>query len=105
MFLLSNKKTYCAIGEKNGVVRISPMPESKQLEDVKHYWSYGFHDCDYGHITQMCFSYDEKFLFSVGADSNIFGILFNATLDDLERARTQKIRLACQVRPPCKKYS
>lgn len=94
----SNKKTYCAIGQKNGVVRLEPVPESGRIEDIKHYWAYSFHDSDYGHVTHMCLSHDEKFLFSVGADSNIFGILFvNSTLDDLERAKTQKIRINCQV--------
>lgn len=100
VLFVSVKKTFCAIGQKNGVIRIDPVPETKKIEDMKHYWSYSFHDCDYGQINRMCLSHDEKFLFSVGADSNIFGILFNASLDDLERARAQKIRLTCQVRSP-----
>ena len=99
MIKKSNKKTYCAIGQKNGVIRLEPVPESRRIEDIKHYWAYSFHDTDYGHIAHMCLSHDEKFLFSVGADSNIFGLLFvDATLDDLERAKAQKIRIACQVK-------
>lgn len=85
------------IGEKNGVVRINPMPDTKRIEDVKHYWSFSFHDSDYGHITRLCLSYDEKYLFSVGADSNIFGILFSSTLEDLEKAKSEKLKIICEV--------
>ena len=84
------------MGEKNGVIRVSPMEESKKIEDIKHYWSFGYHDTDYGHVTNVCLSYDEKFLFSIGADSNIFGILFNSSPDNLEKARKEKIKIVCK---------
>lgn len=82
------------IGEKNGVLRIQPMDESKKLENLKSYWSYGFHDVDYGVVTNICLSYDEKYLFSVGADSNIFGMLFNSTAEDLEKAKQEKLKFS-----------
>lgn len=85
------------MGEKNGVLRVNPMESSKTIEDIKHYWSYGFHDNEYGHVTSVCLSYDEKFLFSAGADSNIFGILFNSSLAHLENAKTEKIKITCKV--------
>lgn len=79
------------------MIRVQPMPDSKLIEEMKHYWSTSFHDNEYGHITGLCLSYDEKFLFSVGADSNIFGILFNTSMEDLEKAKAEKIKLTCQV--------
>jgi hypothetical protein len=78
------------MGQKNGVVRIQPMPESKLIEEAKSYWSCGFHDNEYGQITNLCLSFDEKFLFSVGADSNIFGTAFNSSTPmeiSLEKAK------------------
>jgi cilia- and flagella-associated protein 44 len=69
------------------------MTETKLIEDVKDYWSYGFHDNEYGTVTNICLSYNEKFLFSVGADSNIFGILFNCDEVELERAKLEKIKV------------
>ena len=69
------------------------MPESKLIEDIKHHWASGFHDNDYGRITNVCLSYNEKFLFSVGADSNIFGMLFNCTESELRRAKLEKIKI------------
>ena len=85
------------IGQKNGVIRVQPMPESKLVEDIKHYWSYGYHDNEYGHITHLSLSYDEKFLFSAGADSNIFGILFNSSMEALENAKKEPIRVTYKV--------
>lgn len=73
------------------------MPSSKLFEEIKHHWSLGFHDNDYGHVTNICYSYDEKYLFSVGADSNIFGLLFNSTEEDLNKAKQEKIKVTCKV--------
>ncbi|CAF0711556.1 unnamed protein product [Brachionus calyciflorus] len=92
-----NSKNYAIIGEKNGLIRINPLDESKKIENIKHYWSYGYHDTDYGHVTHVSLSYNEKFLFSVGADSNIFGILFNSSLEDLEKAKAEKIKVTYKV--------
>jgi len=36
------------------------------------YWSLPMHDNDYGAVTQLASSYDEKFIFSVGRDGNFF---------------------------------
>lgn len=93
----SKAKSFILIGEKNGVLRVQPMDDSKKMENLKSYWSYGFHDVDYGQITNICLSYDEKYLFSVGADSNIFGILFNSSLDDLEKAKQDKIKISASL--------
>ncbi len=85
------------IGEKNGVIRCQPIPSSKKVEDIQNYWSYGFHDNDYGVITDMDLSFNQRFLFTVGADSNIFGILFNCDVDELEKAKQEKIKIGNNV--------
>lgn len=86
------------IGEKNGTLRIQPMPDSKKIEDIKDYWSYGFHDTDYGAITNLEFSFNEKFLFSTGSDSNIFGLLFNCGPEELEKCKQEPIKLGTDVK-------
>jgi cilia- and flagella-associated protein 44 len=73
------------------------MDSSRKIENLKSYWSYGFHDIDYGYITNICLSYDEKYLFSVGADSNIYGILFKSTQEDLEKAKQEKLKLGSSM--------
>lgn len=87
------------IGQKNGAIRVQQMTESRLIEESKQYWSYGFHDNEYGHISNICFSHDEKFIFSAGSDSNIFGLFFNSTQKDLEEARKQPITIACKKEP------
>jgi len=98
--IYDKSRSFQVIGQKNGVIRVQPMPESKLIEDIKHYWSYGYHDNEYGHITHLSLSYDEKFLFSAGADSNIFGILFNSSMEVLDKAKAEPIRVTCKVYNP-----
>ena len=94
---LSKSKTHAFIGQKNGVVRYQPVPDSKSLRDIKDYWSYGFHDNEYGHLTNICLSFDERFIFTSGSDSNIFGCLFNTHQEALEKAKAERIRIATKV--------
>ena len=54
---------------------------------MKEFWAAGFHDTDSGRVTGLCLSYDERFMFSIGSDSNIFGLLFNVGIEELDRAR------------------
>lgn len=94
---LSKFKKNLLIGEKNGTLRIQPMAESKKVEDLKDYWSYGYHDTDNGNVTNLELSYNEKFLFSTGEDSNIFGILFNCGVEELEKAKAETLGLGFTV--------
>jgi hypothetical protein len=89
------------IGEKNGTLRVQPVPDSKKIEDIKDYWSYGFHDIDYGTITNIELSFNEKFLFTTGSDSNIFGLLFNCGAEELEKCKEEPIRLGTDVITLC----
>lgn len=73
------------------------MPDTKSIRDLQHYWSYGYHDNEYGRITNISLSFDERFVFSAGADSNIFGCLFNSPPEALEKAREERIRVATKV--------
>ena len=86
------------IGGKNGSLRIQPTADTGKIEDIKNYWSYGFHDTDYGTITNIELSFNEKFLFSAGQDSNIFGMLFNCGPEELEKAKNDPINLGTDVR-------
>jgi len=86
------------IGEKNGTLRIQPMADSGKLDDLKDYWSYGFHDTDNGNVTNLELSFNEKFLFSTGQDSNIFGILFNCGVEELERAKLESLKIGTSIK-------
>jgi len=43
------------------------------------YWSLPIHDNDFGSITQLASSFDNKFIFSVGRDGNFFAF---SVIDD-----------------------
>jgi hypothetical protein len=73
------------------------MPDTKSLHDMKHYWSYGYHDNEHGSIVHIAMSFDEKLVFSVARDSNIFGFIFTSTPDVLEKLKSEKIRLPSHV--------
>ncbi len=94
----SKNKTHAFIGQKNGVIRYQPVPSSESIADIKHYWSQGYHDTDYGCVRHICLSHDEKFVFSIGNDSNIFACLFNCTADTLEQAKNDPIHIPNKVR-------
>jgi hypothetical protein len=99
---LSKQRNWMIMGQRNGVVRIQPMSDTKLIEDAKSYWSYGFHDNEYGQITNLCLSYDEKYLFSVGADSNIFGTAFNSPTPvdvSLEQAKQAAMQAQAKLTP------
>jgi hypothetical protein len=40
---------------------------------LEEYWSRGSHDSEYGVVTHLITSYDDRFALSGGADGNIFG--------------------------------
>lgn len=72
------------------MIRIQPL----QNEDpglMGPYWSLTVHDNHYGKISNLCSSFDDRFLFSVGMDGNFF--MFEMMSDlKLEQAATAAAR-------------
>ena len=62
----------------NGCVRIQPI-HNDDAGLMGPYWSLSMHDNDYGSVTQLASSFDDKFLFSVGRDGNFFAF---SVIDD-----------------------
>ncbi|KAG8509536.1 Cilia- and flagella-associated protein 44 [Galemys pyrenaicus] len=60
-------------GMRNGAIRVYILKENDTLlTSLEHYWQFSVHDNDYGCIKAISPSFDDRFLMSVGADSNIF---------------------------------
>lgn len=60
-------------GMQNGAIRVYLMEEyNPSLTNLKDYWHFNVHDSDYGCIKDLSTSFDDRFLVTVGADSNIF---------------------------------
>ena len=59
------------MGMQDGTLRIYPLKQG-DLANMDHYWALNVHDNDYGLVTSLSVSHDDKFLFSVGCDGNFF---------------------------------
>jgi len=62
---------HLVFGMDNGCVRIQPI-HNNDPGLMGPYWSLPIHDNDYGTVTQLASSFNDKFIFSVGGDGNFF---------------------------------
>uniref|UniRef100_A0A8D0G0V4 Cilia- and flagella-associated protein 44 n=1 Tax=Sphenodon punctatus TaxID=8508 RepID=A0A8D0G0V4_SPHPU len=78
-------------GMENGAVRVYPLHDKMlSVDNVAGYWSFSMHDNDYGQIQGIYSSYDDRFLVTCGADSNIF--TFNIlSEEDIKRVLKAKV--------------
>ena len=58
---------------KNGFIRIYPYTGAQVFQSLEEYWTRGSHDSEYGVVTHLAASFDDRFALSGGADGNIFG--------------------------------
>ena len=56
---------------EDGSIRIQPL-HNEDVGLMGPFWSLTAHDNHYGEILQLATSFDDKYLFSVGADGNFF---------------------------------
>ena len=59
------------MGMEDGSVRIQPL-RNDDIGLMGPYWSINIHDNNYGKITHLSTSHDDKYLFTVGEDGNFF---------------------------------
>lgn len=74
---------------QDGSVRINRV--KGDYRDLSDYWSLTMHDNATGAINDMCVSYDQQYLFTVGADGNIFSYKWNAPVKDFISAKRQSV--------------
>jgi len=86
----SNK--HLVFGMDNGCVRIQPI-HNNDPGLMGPYWSLPIHDNDYGTVTQLASSFDDKFIFSVGRDGNFFAF----TVVDEKRVEHETVESKLKV--------
>lgn len=60
-------------GMQDGAIRTYVLSQNdSSLASMEHYWHFSIHDNNYGCIKGITTSYDDRFLVTIGADSNIF---------------------------------
>ncbi|KAM8976941.1 cilia- and flagella-associated protein 44 [Pelodytes ibericus] len=81
----SSNKQLLFCGMQDGTVRVYPLQANDPLlTSMQGYWSLGVHDNQYGRVQAMCCSYDNQYLVTCGADSNIFTFSI-LSMEDIER--------------------
>lgn len=59
------------MGMEDGSVRIQPL-HNEDPGLMGCYWALNIHDNNYGRISHLATSFDDRYLFTVGADGNFF---------------------------------
>nr|XP_020862787.1 cilia- and flagella-associated protein 44 isoform X2 [Phascolarctos cinereus] len=97
-FSLSKFMMFC--GMQKGQIRVYILKDQNlQLTDMQSYWSYSIHDNDYGQIQALCPSYDDRFVVTCGADSNIFvfNVLSEEELEEGLKATVPPARIGIET--------
>lgn len=72
---------------QDGVIRINRIKEDHR--DLSDYFLLPMHDNTRGTITNLSFSFDRKYLFTVGTDGNLFSYKWNSKLvQDMVHSKT-----------------
>ncbi|XP_045041713.2 cilia- and flagella-associated protein 44 isoform X2 [Desmodus rotundus] len=70
-FSFNQDMMFC--GMQDGAIRTYVLSQNdSSLASMEHYWHFSIHDNNYGCIKGITTSYDDRFLVTIGADSNIF---------------------------------
>ncbi|CAF1167075.1 unnamed protein product, partial [Adineta ricciae] len=79
--LIKEKLNLIFVGLKNGFIRVYPYGGKQIFRSLEEYWTRGAHDSEYGIVTHLAISYDDRFALSGGADGNIFGYVIKSDTD------------------------
>ncbi|KAL2805099.1 cilia- and flagella-associated protein 44 isoform 2 [Daubentonia madagascariensis] len=70
-FSINQTMMFC--GMRNGAIRVYVLSQNDpSLTSLEDYWHFNVHDNNYGCIKSIATSFDDFFLMTAGADSNIF---------------------------------
>jgi WD40 repeat protein len=80
----SHSGDFVLFGMENGVVRIHPVHGKNVLDSLTTYWTLHAHDSQHGKVTAIRTSFDDRYVFTVGADGNFFvyNFMSDATLKE-----------------------
>lgn len=72
---------YLILGMSDGKIRINHVKDN--WRDLSDFWLLSMHDNFFGKIPVIKFSFDNKFLFSIGSDGNLFSYMWNLPLKEI----------------------
>ncbi|EDV19473.1 uncharacterized protein TRIADDRAFT_33519 [Trichoplax adhaerens] len=81
---LSRDGKLLILGFDNGIVRCQPQENAikgnqlpSDIPELADYWSLSIHDGFYGRVTNICSSFDKKYILTTGSDGNFFVFAHN----------------------------
>lgn len=83
---------------EDGTIRVNRVnPDDHR--DLSDYWKLPMHDNFKGFIPKMCFSFDEQYFFTCGADGNVFSYTFHPENGDYIKQRHLRVRTSLRTLP------
>ncbi|XP_058463045.1 cilia- and flagella-associated protein 44 isoform X2 [Malaya genurostris] len=82
---------YFIFGMSDGSIRVNRC--KSDFRDLSDYWTLNMHYNLGGKVTGLAFSYDYRFLFSVGTDGNLFAYKWNADVIPIEPEKTKPLKI------------
>ncbi|XP_012883971.1 PREDICTED: cilia- and flagella-associated protein 44 [Dipodomys ordii] len=99
-FSIGQSMMFC--GMRNGAIRVYVQEQKDfSLKNLKNYWHFSMHDNNYGCVKGLSTSFDDRFLVTVGADSNIFvfNIFSELELEETLKAKVPSPRFGIEIEP------
>ncbi|XP_050303878.1 cilia- and flagella-associated protein 44 [Anthonomus grandis grandis] len=75
-YIYTHNGEYLIFAMQDGSIRVNKV-NPEDYTDLSDYFTISMHDNQNGFVPMLCFSYDEKYLFSCGHDGNIFAYRFS----------------------------
>lgn len=72
------------MGFADGKIRVTNVGVNN-ISDLSDYIEYSIHDNKTGRVKMLCFSQDNRMLFTCGDDGNIFSFIFQCDINTVEK--------------------
>lgn len=72
------------MGFADGKIRVTNVGVNN-ISDLSDYIEYSIHDNKTGRVKMLCFSQDNRMLFTCGDDGNIFSFIFQCDINTIEK--------------------
>ena len=87
------------LGMQDGSIRLQPLETPGDIGTMGDYWRNTMHDNNYGQITGLGISYSDQYLFTVGADGNVFSYLLMDEEKLMEYINEAKLLKRAEIPP------
>lgn len=87
----SANKDYLIFAMQDGTIRVNKV-NPNDFRDLSDYWTLAMHDNQLGFVPRICFSFDERYLFTCGFDGNVFSYKFQPDMYQYKSQSNKVVR-------------